>query len=519
MRLRTVLIGTLLAAGSFAGATVAMQVLWPAAPALRSPPLAEMPPLPATSGASVIVAPATITLAAIRDFVERDAPRNFAGKRDIPVSQLLSNAEVAWTAARGPVAVAGRPDALVVSSVINGTARATGQLSAQATSGVSTALGNLLGKDVGRSVERFANRTLDQRADIRGSATVTLRPEITPAWRIEPNLVAQAAVADANLSVAGLKLNVANEVKPHLDRTVNEHAGAIAARLRNDPFLENAARREWAKLCRSMPLGAAGAGLPNLWVEVRPVRAFATQPRVDAAAVTVTLGVEAETRVVAAATKPDCAFPANLEIVAREERPRIAIAVPIDVPFTEINRLIEARLVGKTLAADNSGAVEVTVRSAQVAASGNRLLMSLKVTANEKKSWFGLATEATVHVWGRPVLDPERQMLRLADVALDVESDTAFGLLGAAARAARPYLATMVAENALVDLKPFAANARKGVETAIADFRTSADGVRVDAAITELRLTGLVFDAKTLRVIAEAEGSARISVTALPARQ
>ncbi|MEA2988125.1 MAG: hypothetical protein QOG83_836, partial [Alphaproteobacteria bacterium] len=35
MRLRTVLIGTLLAAGSFAGATVAMQVLWPAAPALR----------------------------------------------------------------------------------------------------------------------------------------------------------------------------------------------------------------------------------------------------------------------------------------------------------------------------------------------------------------------------------------------------------------------------------------------------------------------------------------------------
>jgi hypothetical protein len=143
-------------------------------------------------------------------------------------------------------------------------------------------------------------------------------------------------------------------------------------------------------------------------------------------------------------------------------------------------------------------------------------LISLRVKANENKSWFGLGAEATIHVWGRPVLDRERQVLRLSDVALDVESEAAFGLLGAAARAAVPYLEKSLTEHAVVDLLPLAANARKSIEAAIADFRKSADGVRVEAAITSLRLVGIEFDAKTLRVIAEADGTARVAVSALP---
>ena len=86
----------------------------------------------------------------------------------------------------------------------------------------------------------------------------------------------------------GLKLNVAKEVKPLLDRAVNEQIAALQARVRNDPFLENAARREWAKMCRSIPLGAAAPGMPNLWLELRPTRAFAAQPRIDANALTLT---------------------------------------------------------------------------------------------------------------------------------------------------------------------------------------------------------------------------------------
>ena len=216
--------------------------------------------------------------------------------------------------------------------------------------------------------------------------------------------------------------------------------------------------------------------MPDLWLEVRPVRAVAAQPKIDAAAVTLTIGVQAETRISPAESKPDCPFPATVEIVPPMEQGRVSIGVPVDLPFTEVNKLIELQLKGKTFPEDKSGPVEVTIQRATVASSGDRLLISLRVKANEKKSWFGLGAQADVHVWGKPVLDTAQQVLRLTDIVLDVQSEEAFGLLSAAARAAIPYVKDALAENARIDLKPFAANARKSIEAALGGFPHAAAG-------------------------------------------
>ena len=193
-------------------------------------------------------------------------------------------------------------------------------MSREAAGSVSNAISGFLGQDVGRSVERLAARSFDQRADIRGNVFLMSRPAITNAWRFDPNLSAQVTISDVDLNVAGSKLNVAGEVRPYIERSVYDQVEALQTRLRNDAFLERIGRREWARMCRSIQLPATAAGVPNLWLEVKPTRAFAAQPRIDANAVTLTLGVQAETRIVLAKTKPDCPFPANLEIVAQAER-------------------------------------------------------------------------------------------------------------------------------------------------------------------------------------------------------
>src|SRR4029077_2397882 len=112
----------------------------------------------------------------------------------------------------------------------------------------------------------------------------------------------------------------------------------------------------------------------------------------------------------------------------------------IDIPFTELNRIIAQQIAGRTFPEDGSGPVDVTVKSATIQAAGDRMLISLLVRAKEKKSFFGFGAEATVHIWGTPALDQARQTLRLANVQLAVESEAAFGLLGAAARAVMPRL-------------------------------------------------------------------------------
>ena len=73
--------------------------------------------------------------------------------------------------------------------------------------------------------------------------------------------------------------------------------------------------------------------------------------------------------------------------------------MPIDVPFADISKIVEAQFAGRTFPEDGSGPVKVTVKHASVAASGERLLISLLVNAKEKESLFGLGGEAMVHIW------------------------------------------------------------------------------------------------------------------------
>ncbi len=516
MRLKTILLGITVVAVSFFVSLKTMDWLSPRS-TVAAPVLVELPPLPSAPHSSSIIVPVAISLTAIRDAADRAAPRSFAGKADNPAAQVLQNADIGWTASRGPISATGAQEVLSLATPLTGTLNLTGSLSAKATGAVGDALGSLLGGNVAKQIGSVNIKSLNANAEIKGNVLITARPKLAANWRIEPNLAAQVTLGDTNLSVAGARVNVPAQVKPLIDKTVNDQLAAVQTRISNDPAFEQNARAQWAKICRSIPLQGTGAAssLPPLWLELRPTRAIAAQPRIDASAVTLTLGIEAETRITPAQTKPDCPFPATLAIVSATPG-RVAIGVPIDMPFTDINKIVEAQFAGRTFPEDGSGSVDVTVRRASVAASGDRLLISLLVNAKEKKSFFGFGGEAQVHIWGKPVLDQTQQSLRLTDVELAVESEAAFGLLGAAARAAVPHLQKALADKASIDLKPFASNAQKKIAAVIEDFQKNEDGVRVAAEITSLRLADIAFDSKTLRVIAEAGGAINVTLTALP---
>ena len=250
----------LLLAVFFFGALFLMNSLWPTPAPGRRPALAAIPPLEPVTRSSVIVAPVWVAQSAIRDALEAQAPRNLSGKKDNPFQQLLSNADFGWTVTRSPLSVTGRSDALMVSTVLNGTLHVTGEIgniAGNIAGGLTGALGDLVNQKFGQNLQRLTGKTIDQRADFRGNVTVSARPAVTPDWRIEPNLTGQVSLADASLSVVGVPINVGNEVKPFLDRALNEQLTALQARLRSDPIFEQTARREWDKMCRSIPLRVA----------------------------------------------------------------------------------------------------------------------------------------------------------------------------------------------------------------------------------------------------------------------
>ncbi len=148
-----------------------------------------MPPLQPLTGTSVVLAPAAVALSAIREALDAHAPHNLSGKPQNPLSKVMSDAQLNFTMARGPLNVTGQPGVLTVTTPLTGTFEALGTLTGAAGSGVSAvgnAVGNLLGGSVGQQVQSLAGKAFDQKTDIQGSVTTTSRPTISSNWRLAP---------------------------------------------------------------------------------------------------------------------------------------------------------------------------------------------------------------------------------------------------------------------------------------------------------------------------------------------
>ena len=357
MNFRIIILGIAIVVAAFIGATLLMNLLWPSSLQEGRPQLVAVPPLPPLAGTSTVLAPAAIAMSAIRDALEAEAPRNLSGasaKSGVAIAasgraQFHHRARAARRH-RAARCLGGEHRAqrhLPGARHAHRRRRRSRQHARQHARRQSWPAGAGARRQGLRSARRLS-RHRHRRRRARASR---------PNWRLAPNLTAQVNVVDVVLPIAGVKLSVSNEVRPLLDNMVREQTGALESRVRNDPFIENAARAEWIKLCRAISLGAAGQGVPDLWLEIRPMRAIAAQPKIDANAVTLLVGVQAETRIVPNETKPNCPFPTQLDIVPQANEGTLDIAVPIDIPFPEVSRLIEAQVKGKTFPEDGSGSV------------------------------------------------------------------------------------------------------------------------------------------------------------------
>ena len=205
VRPQTILIGVVVVAVSFFISLKAMDWLSPGAK-LAAPQLAQLPPLPPAPRSSTVIAPVAISLTAIREAAERAAPKNFAGKADNPVSQLLQDADIGWTATRGPILATGAQDVLSLTTPINGKLNVTGSLTSKATGAVGDAIGGLLGADAGKRIGSVNIKAINASAEIRGNVVITMRPRLAQTWRVEPNFGAQVILGDTSLVLAGAKV-------------------------------------------------------------------------------------------------------------------------------------------------------------------------------------------------------------------------------------------------------------------------------------------------------------------------
>src|SRR3569623_2547412 len=342
MRFKSLAIAVLVLIGSFFISLQAMDWMWP--PRATKPVLVKLPPLPPAARQSDFIAPVTIPLGVIASALERAAPREFAGKADNPASQILTTADIDWHITRGVITANGAQHALTISTPLNGKLTVTGSLSTAAGSPLNNALSNLFGAKTAQQLGNISIKSLNANAAINGTATATARPRITPDCHFDPQLTAQVTLANNSLSVAGAKVAVPAQVKPVIDKTVNEQIGRLQQRLSSDESFRRAMQQQWARSCKSIALPSPPPAAPPQFLDMRSVKAMASQPQIDNAAVRLAVGLQAETRIVDKATTPQCPLPATLDIVPALNEGRVNIGVPLDIPFAQLGKIAEASL-------------------------------------------------------------------------------------------------------------------------------------------------------------------------------
>ncbi len=507
LRRRKIVIATLIAAlgGGAWWALEAYSIF--GASYFHRPKIDPTPALKPDTHTSTIMIPVAIDLAEIRSALEAAAPRSFKGKRENPIAGPFGKSEIGWVIRRELLALAGQPEGMTVSAGLTGDILVGETLTGSTN---DDPISGLIG---------FIASAFEQRGKMRGQVKLDSRPTLQPNWRIDPKLSGQISIPDGGLTINGFPIEVSGDVKTAIDKAVAEQIEELGKQVGDDKTIETIARGQWDRICKSISLSAISRGNPDMYLQIKPVRAFAAHPVSGEKTATVTLGLEAEARVVATGAQPSCAFPATLEIVPPVDRGHFKIAAPIDLPFSDINAMLDRSLRGRTFPENADAWAQVTVQRARVIPSGDRLLVELIVKAREEATWFGFGARATVYVWVRPKLDTAEQKLRFADMTVDVRSRAAWGLFGAAARLALPYIQEELESNAVIDLKPYVASARSGIEAAVAAFDKQDDGVNASASVTDLRLTDVAFDGTVVRLTVEGEGAAKMEIVKLPDRK
>jgi Domain of unknown function (DUF4403) len=104
----------------------------------------------------------SIALTAIGQSLDAASPRDFSGKSNSPVTQLLSQAEIGLSVTRGTMSASGQPGVLTVTTPLNGKLRITGQIghaAGLAVGGLGSSLGGLLGgSDLGTQIGGIAGK-------------------------------------------------------------------------------------------------------------------------------------------------------------------------------------------------------------------------------------------------------------------------------------------------------------------------------------------------------------------------
>jgi hypothetical protein len=411
---------------------------------------------PTEAGHASFFFPIEIPLTDLRRMLDESLPRRLNDERKQEISETLRDDFYRYTVDRGEVAVGVAGEWLTFEIPVKGSLTLGGRLRPLP-----------LGK--GLPVQE----TVEFSGTIRGTAS----PAITPDWRADPRPTVQIHLAQARLRALDVfSVNLRPFLEERLNPILNRELQRAAGEMLDGLALRQKAEATW----KSLHLARRAMDGESLWLRFEPAEISLAPIALSGGALRTGLGISGRISMTLGQGAPSPA-PSPLPPL-RLDGARTAgfeIEVPLTASTEELSRTVDRELRGDRYRI--AGTKVVTVTKADLEAEGDRLRLTLDF--QEK----GNAEVRRLIVHGRPVLDPQTNVLTLDDLRYDLATGGRF--LRLMDRFRRAEMLEKLRKETRVDLTPYLE--RAGKETAGAIRSLFPAGTRGEVSVEPVRILGV----------------------------
>lgn len=356
------------------------------------------PEIPASSrltepGTASFFFPVEVPLAELGRMLDASVPKRMADTRKEEVAETLREDFYRYEVERGPIEVGSSGEHLTFRFPVRGKITIGGRL---------------------RPIPLGRGLPVEETIDLDGEVFGTAVPSVKADWRLDLSPVAQISLARADLMLldvvpVNLRSLLEEKLNPVLNRELRGAAGAAAAGL----ILRKEAEAAW----RALHFSRQGLNGENLWLRFQPSEISLAKISEVGGVLRTGIGISGQVSMALGGEgKPPSVSPLPPPRLVEGGEGRFELEIPLVASPAELSGLLNQSLKGSRHKLGRSRSMTVT--AAKVEPEGDRLLISLDFEESQSKSGGGAG--GTLRLRGRPVFDPAKNLLRIADLRYDL---------------------------------------------------------------------------------------------------
>jgi hypothetical protein len=295
-----------------------------------------------------------------------------------------------------------------------------------------------------------------------GQAHATTTLAMGADWRVSSHTQGSVALSDAEVRLGPLKLNLTDMLNHNEQHLTDPLFKMVDKRVASDVKIKPQAEKLWAKAWAPIRVGKR----PQAWLLLSPQRVLVGQPIAANNAITVSLGVEAQARVILGDRPADPATIPPLPAPGRLSGPsnRFSFIVPVTLPYDVAAKLALARLQKKP---PHVAHANVRFTKLEILPSGRDVIVATRFCVSQDwdpTGWFDSCGEG--YLRGVPKFDAATGTIHIANVHYDVATEGA--ILSAMKFLAGDELGKAIEQNMVFSVAGDLAKLDDEVKTALA---------------------------------------------------